>query len=162
MRTSKFLIFKIESQQFAIRTNVVLNIIEKAKITSQLECDYNKPYFKSAFSFRGMTIPIIDMREILGMKIEETKINNCILVVEILIDNIPDLAGISIDEITEIAEFDDFFAYPYIPIKKNNCGDLREGIIIRNNEPVIIINSNKIFASNLISNQTKPIEIFSN
>ena len=131
MKTSKFLIFRIENQQFAVRTNMVLNIIEQAKITNQTFYDSNKPYYRSALSFRGMSLPLIDLRQILGMKIDEHNTENCVLVVEILIDNKPDLAGITIDEVIEIAEFDDFFTYPYIPIKKNSCGDMREGIIIR-------------------------------
>jgi chemotaxis signal transduction protein len=162
MRTSKFLVFKINCQQFAVRTNTVLNIIDKKEITDFSVYDYNKPYYKSAFSYKSNLVPIIDLRDILGMKNGITTTNESVLVVEIMINNSPELAGICIDEITEIADFDDFFAYPYIPIKQNSCSDLREGIIIRHNEPVIIINSSKIFASNIINNKAQAMEVFSN
>jgi chemotaxis signal transduction protein len=160
MRSSKFLVFRIDSQQFAVRTNMVLNIVEKAKIINHIILDGNKPFYNSALSFRGMVVPIINMHEILGMKKDSSEVNDSVLIVEVIIAKKPELAGILIRDIVEIAEFDDFFAYPYI--KNNSCADLREGIIIRNNQPVIVINSSKIFASNIYESKVEPMNIFAN
>jgi chemotaxis signal transduction protein len=162
MKSSKFLVFRIDSQQFAVRTNMVLNIVEKAKIINHIILDGNKPFYNSALSFRGMVVPIINMHEILGMKKDSSEVNDSVLIVEVIIAKKPELAGILIRDIVEIAEFDDFFAYPYIPIKNNSCADLREGIIIRNNQPVIVINSSKIFASNIYESKVEPMNIFAN
>ena len=162
MRTSKFLVFRIDSQRFSVRTNMVLNIVEKAKIINSPLADCKRTFYNSVFSFRGMVLPIIDMREILGLKMESLTVNDSVLVVEVLIDKTPELAGILIHDVVEIAEFDDFFAYPFVPIKNNSCGDLREGIIIRNNEPVIVINSSKFFASSVIAQKIEPMTISSN
>jgi chemotaxis signal transduction protein len=141
MKISKFLIFKIDQQKFAIKTSSVINIVENAKLVHAGEescSDY------TSLSFRGMTLPLINMRELLGLSSSLIQINECVLVAEIKINNTLLIAGISIDEVLEVAEIDDFSAYPYIPFASSNKYDFREAIVVRNGEPVIIINANKI------------------
>ncbi len=141
MKISKFLVFKIEQQKFAIKTSTVINIVEHAKL---VHADINSSSEYDSLSFRGMTLPLINMRELLGLRSLPSQINECVLVAEIKVNNTLLIAGISIDEVLEVAEIDDFSAYPYIPFASTHKNDFREAIIVRNGEPVIIINANKM------------------
>lgn len=147
MKASKCLIFKVNDQKFAIKTSCVLNIIEKARMVNEQAVN---GFHKPAIAFRGMTLPLIDMREILGMQPSEEQINDCVLVVEVRMNDKLQIVGIAIDEVTEVTELDDFMAYPYMPLINGNTYDFREAVIVRNNEPVIIINGGKLHYKHII------------
>jgi chemotaxis signal transduction protein len=148
MKTSKFLVFSVGDQKLALRTNFILNIIENARIGHHLidncSCDESNMLFK----FKGLEIPLINLEEKLNLKSTINGFNKSVLVIEMQINNQPKLAGILITEVLEVVEFEDFFAYPYIPVKKTSQTDIREGVIVINNESVIVINSNKLAEKN--------------
>jgi purine-binding chemotaxis protein CheW len=146
MRHSKYLIFKVNEQKFAIKVSKVINIIEKPRFaitTSQ------KPYYNEMIDFKGAIIPIIDLREVLSMNKDDIKIANCVLIAEIKINNLNALSGIAIDEIIEISSFDDFFAYPYNAVIDPQTCNLRESVHVLNGEPVIVINTDKLLSKQI-------------
>lgn len=149
MKASKCLIFKVNEQKFAIKTSCVLNIIEKARMTELPESNNQNGM---AIVFRGMTLPLIDMRDILGMVSSKQPINECVLVVEVRLNDKLQIVGISIDEVVEVTELDDFMAYPYMPLVSGSVYDFREAVIVRDNEPVIIINGGKLHYKHILQN----------
>lgn len=146
MKTSKFLVFSVGEQKLALRTNFILNIIENAKLGFNLNNDIDDQNL--LFKFKGLDIPLIKLEQRLGLVSSKNGTNKSVLVIEIQVNSQPKLAGILISEVLEVVEFEDFFAYPYIPIKKSSNIDIREGIIIIKNESIIVINSNKIAEQN--------------
>lgn len=151
MKLSKCLIFKINEQKFAIKTSCVLNILEKARM---VETESAQDYFKSAIVFRGMTLPLVDMREILGMKPSASHLNECVLIAEVKINDKLQIIGISIDEVVEVAEIDDLMAYPYMPVSNGHFCDFREAVVLRKGEPVIVINAGKLHYKYLVKNNS--------
>ncbi len=149
MKLSKCLIFRINEQKFAIKTSYVLNIIEKARM---VEVDSSQEFYKTSIVFRGMNLPLVDMREILGMKPSVSKINDCVLIAEVKVNEKLQIIGIAIDEVVEVAEIDDIMAYPYMPVSTGNTCDFREAVILRKQEPVIIINAGKLHYKYLAQN----------
>lgn len=141
MKLTKCLIFRINDQKFAIKTSSVLNIIEKARM---VDVESGSDFYKSAIVFRGMTLPLLDMREILGMQSSEKQINECVLIAEVKLNEKLQIIGVAIDEVVEVAEIDDFMAYPYMPVVSGQNCDFREAVILRKGEPVIIINAGKL------------------
>jgi purine-binding chemotaxis protein CheW len=146
MKLFKFLVFKIDQQKIAIRTSMVYNIIEKAKIA---DVPFHKPYFKAMFSFRGMCIPLLDIKKILELSSEPEYLNKCVLIVEVRINECIELVGIPIDEVIEITEIDDLFTYKYHPVLIGQNCDLNESIVLFNGEPIIILNASHISKSRL-------------
>ena len=149
MKTSKFLVFRIGEQKLALRTNFILNIIENAKVgyrfNNETLTDEN---VNMLLKFKGLDIPLIKLEEKLGIKNSIHEEDKSVLVIEIQINCQPKLAGILISEVIEVVEFEDFFAFPYIPVKKTTNTDIREGIIVINNESILVINSSKIGEQN--------------
>jgi chemotaxis signal transduction protein len=157
MKLSKYLIFKIEKQKFAIKIHRVLNILEMARL---IEGSLSKPYQKGIISFKGAMIPLIDLREIIGMPPSRKPLNECVLVLELKINGKMELAGMAIDEISEISEIDDLMLYPYNGIYNNPVNQVCEGLVIMNNEPLIMINSDKIVEDNRVKSRVTNIMSF--
>ena len=157
MKTSKCLIFKADQQKFAIKTTNVVNILEKVRLVEvPIYGSLNTPII----SFRGLNIPLINIREIMGMKSNDSFKNNCVLVVELKINSVLELVGISIDEIIEICELDDFMSYPYMPVSNSEKCEMREAIVLHNGEPVIVINANKISCIQHSENKVNHPQLF--
>jgi chemotaxis signal transduction protein len=152
MKLFKFLIFKINQQKIAIRTSTVYNIVEKAKIA---DIPFHNLYFKAMFSFRGIYLPLLDIKKILGLSCEPEYLNKCVLIVEVKINECIELVGIPIDEVIEVTEIDDLFTYKYHPVVIGHNCDLNESIVLYNGEPVIILNVNHVSKSKLCVNIEK-------
>ena len=148
MKTSKFLVFRIGEQKLALRTNFILNIIENAKVGYRFDNDTKDQNANMLLKFKGLDIPLIKLEQKLGLKNSKNEIDKSVLVIELQINCQPKLAGILISEVLEVVEFEDFFAFPYIPVKKTTNTDIREGIIVINNESILVINSSKIAEQN--------------
>jgi chemotaxis signal transduction protein len=158
MKLFKFLVFKIDQQKLAIRTSMVFNIIERAKI---VDIPFHKPYIQAMFSFRGMYIPLLNIKKILGLSSEPEYINKCVLIVEVNINECVELVGIPIDEVIEVAEIDDLFTYKYHPVLMGQNCNLNESIVLHDGEPVIILNTSHVSRSRLFANREmlRPINI---
>jgi chemotaxis signal transduction protein len=147
MKLAKCLIFKVDNQFFAIRTKMVFNIIEKPKMVSK---ESNQSFENAMFSFRGMLIPLLDIRKILGLAKESECPNKFVLIVELKINGYPELVGIPIDEVTEVKELDDLLSYPYCSVTHEQQSNLRETIIMHNDIPVIMLNTGKNFSERVL------------
>lgn len=152
MRHSKYLIFRVNEQKFAIKISKIINIIEKphfAYATAQ------KHFHKETIEFKGAIIPIINLREVLTMNKDTKKQANCVLIAEIRVNKQNTLSGIAIDEVLEISSFNDFFAYPYNAIIDPNTCNLRESVHVLNGEPIIVLNTDKLFSNHIEAENCK-------
>jgi chemotaxis signal transduction protein len=150
MKHFKYLIFKANQQKFAVRTSIVFNLIENAKL---LNNSSEIPYYKALFSFRGMIIPLLDMRKLLDLSFDSESMNSCVLIVELKINESFELVGVPIDEVLEIAENDEMirFGNPSILEKYSeisystslNCGEI-----------VPVINLNEIIKKKFLFKQS--------
>jgi chemotaxis signal transduction protein len=129
---------------------MVFNIVEKIKLIDSANL---KSYEKAMFSFRGMVLPLIDLKKLLGTS-SDNIINSSALIVELKINGYAELVGIPIDEVLEVTEIDDILSYPYCSIAKEKQGNLRETLLIKNEEPIIMLNTDKIFSEEFL--ETKP------
>jgi purine-binding chemotaxis protein CheW len=142
MKLVKHLVFKINDQKFAIKVQRVLNVIERAKI---VDVPALKPFHKGMINYRDTLIPLIDLRDMLKMNPSGKRVNECVMVLELKINGKLELAGLSIDEICEITEFDKLYAYPYKRIfTEMRICDPRDGILVYNGEPLVLINADKV------------------
>jgi chemotaxis signal transduction protein len=157
MKKSKCLIFKVDQQKFAIKSNNIVNILEHVKLIKE---PISQTSQWCSFSFRGINIPLINIRNIMGLEKLNDFISGCVLVVELKINNKLELAGISIDEIVEISELDDFMSYPYMPVSSSQKCDIREAIVLHNGESVIVINVNKLSANQIAEDSLQDQKIF--
>ena len=160
MKFAKCLIFRINKQLFAIRTNTIFNIVEKPKLANSGPL---KSYEKAMFSFRGMLIPLLDIKKLLGLSLVKGANEQSILVVELNINGYPELVGISIDEVIEVAEIDDLLTYPYCSVSSRERNSLRESILMRNGESIVMLNTSICFSKKILEHGSEiSISLLSN
>ena len=96
---NKYVIFKLDKEYYGIPIENVLSI-ERARETTRIP---NAPdYIKGVINLRGEVIPVIDLRDKLGMKSEAFSENSRIIVVKI--NEI--VVGLIVDSSSEVLEID--------------------------------------------------------
>lgn len=96
---NKYVIFKLDKEYYGVHIDNVLSI-EKTGKTTRVP---NSPdYIKGVTNLRGEVIPVISLRNKLGMEREESDINSRIVVVAI--NEI--VAGLIVDSSSEVLEID--------------------------------------------------------
>ena len=152
MKLAKCLIFKVDKQCFAIRAKMVCDVIEKPQLINKASI---QSFESAVFSFKGMLIPLLDIRKILGLSIESESLNQSVLIVEFKINGYSELVGIPADEVIEVKELDDLLSYPYCSVSDEKQSNLRETILIQNGTPVIMLNTGKNFSERVLQYEMK-------
>ena len=80
MAKQLLLLFNLDNQRFAVRTNLITEIIPLVEI---VKVPKSEPYICGLFNFRGTTIPIVDMTMLLYDKPHTRKVCTRILVLSI-------------------------------------------------------------------------------
>lgn len=96
----KYLVFVLDSQEFAIPIAHVIDIINVQPITRVPNCP---DYVKGITNLRGKVCPIVDVRMRFGKPAQEYDDRTCIIVVED--QGAP--VGIIIDSVSEVISLDD-------------------------------------------------------
>jgi len=92
---SKYLIFLLDGQDFAMQIKNVVDIIKVQQITRVPNCP---DFIRGITNLRGRVIPIIDVRVRFGKMQEDYNERTCIIVVEVLGATV----GLIIDRVTEV------------------------------------------------------------
>lgn len=96
----KFLVFKLESEEYAIDIQKITTIIEKDMSIARVP--KTPDYLKGVINLRGEIIPVINLRKRFKLQEEDTKENRIIIV------KLEDIAvGIIVDSVAEVVELDD-------------------------------------------------------
>jgi purine-binding chemotaxis protein CheW len=98
--TKSYLIFKLGSTLYGIEVAKVLNIIEMTKMTSHNANNLVIGYV----NLRNSSIPVVDVRNKLGIEHKSFSNNSCVLLVETGNDFEKFTLGILIDALHEVSE----------------------------------------------------------
>ena len=100
-RAGKYLVFHLGEEEFAIQVQKVREIMGVQDIT---QVPQTPPYVKGVINLRGKVIPVIDLRLKFTMPAKEYTHRTCIIVVQISGDRDPQLMGIVVDGVAEVAQ----------------------------------------------------------
>lgn len=95
----KYLIFRIDQQQLGIPVLSVREIIGLQDITRVPQAP---PFVRGVINLRGKVIPVVDLRQKLGLGATELAERTCIVVVQHQIAGMPTLMGILVDGVSEV------------------------------------------------------------
>jgi len=108
---NKFLVFTLDSQEFAIPIRHVIDIINAQPIT---RVPNTPDYVKGITNLRGKVIPIVDVLTRFGKQHQEYDERTCIIVVEyggdavgMIIDRVSEVVDMSEDDISDPPAFSD-------------------------------------------------------
>lgn len=93
---SKYIIFKINKEMYAIDVKSVNNIIQMPKIT---QVPSSPKYYRGVINLRGEIIPVMSLRRRMNYDDDSFTSNSRIIILNIGEDN---LLGIVVDEVNEV------------------------------------------------------------
>ncbi len=142
MLTPKYLVFRISGQKFAVKYSQVIDITSvpqpvKVYHSGQQQSEHN--YFQS----NKHNYQMVDLRSYLGINQEISK-KSSLVIVSSEKNGIKQNYGLMVNEVNGMFVMDSFSFYPYRTLVSKNFKDIREAIAIIDNEPIIILNPNKI------------------
>jgi len=144
---NSFLSFKLGEEEFAANVKKVLNILEMTSITAVPKAP---EYMKGVINLRGTVLPVIDTRIKFGMTPTEYTTNTCIIVLEIEIDNESIQIGALVDSVQEVLEISDNQIMPAPSIGSKYRSEFIEGVVGIDNNFIMILNMDTLFASDSI------------
>lgn len=139
-----YLSFRLDEEVFAITVFKVLNILEMRPIT---KVPQSPEYMKGVINLRGNVLPVIDLRVKFGMPAIEQTVDTCIIVLNLNMGGDTVLLGIQVDAVKEVLELreDQIEPSPSIGTKYNNT--FIQGMFRVNENFIMILNIDKVFAS---------------
>jgi purine-binding chemotaxis protein CheW len=145
IQIQKVVIFKLRGETFGVDINKVRDIHKLLPFT-QIPDTPN--YFEGVINLRGEIIPVINLSKKLNFPIIEDNNSTRIIVTDINKETI----GLKVDQVKEVMEIgeNDIKPAPAIITKKMNFKYI-QGIVIRNEELVIIMDITKVLSSDEIT-----------
>lgn len=146
-QVSSYLSFQVGSEIFAASVSHVINILEMSKIT---RVPKSPSYMKGVINLRGSVLPVIDTRLKFGLPETEYTTNTCILVLELESRNETIRIGAIVDSVHEVLELagSEIQDPPAIGTKYKT--DILEGMARKDDNFIMIMNVNKVFADDEI------------
>lgn len=138
-----YLSFKVGTEFFATNVSCVLNILEITKIT---RVPKSPRFLKGVINLRGNVLPVLDTRIKFGLKETEYTTNTCILVLEIKIKNEKIQLGAIVDSVSAVLELADDQIQPAPSLGTSYKTDILEGFTNLDDEFIMIIDPDKVFA----------------
>jgi len=147
----QYLTFKLADEIFALDVAKVREILELTTIT---KVPQTPDFMRGVINLRGSVVPVVDMRLKFGMNMTEQTINTCIIVVEVNLDSDTIVLGALADSVQEVVEMEPESIEPAPHIGTKLDTDFIKGMGKIEDHFVMILDIDKIFASNELSELT--------
>jgi purine-binding chemotaxis protein CheW len=104
VKSEKYLTFNLSGEQYGLEILKVKEIIGLMEITRVPRIP---DFVRGVINLRGKVIPIIDLRKKFEMESTEDTEHTCIIVVDIMQDNVSLQMGIVVDSVSEVIDISD-------------------------------------------------------
>ncbi|HEX2920468.1 MAG TPA: chemotaxis protein CheW [Bacteroidales bacterium] len=139
-----YLSFKLSEEVFAINVQGVINILELSKITKIPKAP---DYMVGVINLRGTVLPVIDLRKKFGLDEKAVTVDTSIIVVNINLNGEEVLVGVMVDSVKEVLELKNSEIAPSPTIGTKYNTSFIDGMWRTNDKFIMILNINKVFAS---------------
>ena len=143
-KTDSYLTFKLGSETFAGHVRNVQNILEYRELTKVPDAP---SYMKGVINLRGDVLPIVDLKEKLGMEITPITDNTCILVLNIHLEEETVNVGAIVDHVIQVKEILESEVVPYPSVSNKYRSEIIPGVFRINEEFVMILNLDVVFSN---------------
>ena len=128
---SRFLIFSLNSEQYAVP---LLKVKEVIALTETTPVPYSPPYFKGIMNLRGQVISVIDLRLKMKMSKAETTSETAI----IILDLSPLSLGIIVDSVESVLAVGNEEVQPPPDVGTNNTAYIR-GVARKDSKLILLL-----------------------
>lgn len=146
-RTDSFLSFKLDRETFGVKVSKVIEILEVPHITKIPKAP---AYMRGVINLRGTVLPVVDTRQKLGLTRVADTVNTCIIVFKIKLEQETIMLGALVDAVQEVFEMDENDLKPAPSIGGKYNTEFIKGIVRKEDDFIMVLNVDKIFATNEI------------
>ncbi|HAN77549.1 MAG TPA: chemotaxis protein CheW [Bacteroidales bacterium] len=138
-----YLTFTLSNELFAANVAGIQNILEMPLITPVPK---SEPYMKGVSNLRGSILPIIDTGVKFNLPGSVVTKNSAVLVVKIMLDNEMIDAGLLVDSVSEVFEYnkEDIIEIPSVGVTFNT--KYLDGFVKYKGKHYMLLNFDKVFA----------------
>ncbi|MBA3031200.1 MAG: chemotaxis protein CheW [Desulfobacteraceae bacterium] len=142
--TNQYLTFTLGEEDFALEIGKIREVLDYTTIT---KVPRMPEFLRGVINLRGNVVPVIDLKQKLGMGAIEQSVDTCIVIVEIMIDDEMTQMGALADSVKEVTEIDpsDISPPPKLGIKVNN--EFIRGMGRQEDKFLIILNIDKVLTT---------------
>lgn len=146
--TVQYLTFKLADEIFAFDVAKVREILELTSIT---KVPQTPDFMRGVINLRGSVVPVIDLRLNFGMACTEQTVNTCIIVVEVNLNGETVVLGVLADSVQEVVEMEPGLIEPPPQLGTKLNTEFIKGMGKVENNFVMILDIDKVFSSNDLS-----------
>lgn len=143
--TTQYLTFKLADEIFAVDVAKVREILD---YTAATKVPGTPEFMRGVINVRGNVVPVVDMRLKFGLSATEKTVDTCIVVMEVDVEDEKTTLGALVDSVQEVFELEVAQIEPPPRIGTRWRTDFIKGIGKRNNELIIILDTDKVFSIN--------------
>jgi purine-binding chemotaxis protein CheW len=147
-QTAQYITFKLGSELFAIDVAQVREVLELPPIT---KVPTAPPYMRGVVNVRGKAIPVVDLRLKFGLPSAPDTVHSRIVVLELELDQETTVIGGIADSVHEVIELEPSQITPPPRIAMRWRTELIQGMGKRGDEFIIILDINRVFASEQVA-----------
>ncbi len=96
---TQHLTFKLDEEVFALDISKVREVLEYTAVT---RVPQTPEFMKGVINLRGQVVPVVDLRLKFGMQEAEKRVNTCIIIVEVSVDQDTAVRGALADSVQEV------------------------------------------------------------
>ena len=144
METTQYLTFKLDEEVFALDIGKVREVLDFTTIT---RVPRTPDFMRGVINLRGSVVPVVDLRLKFGMSQTEKKVNTCIIIVEVTVDNETAVLGALADSVQEVLDLDADHIEPAPKIGTRLNTEFIKGMGKQNDRFVIILDIDKVFST---------------
>jgi purine-binding chemotaxis protein CheW len=143
-RPVEILTLALSGEAFALEATIVREILDLVPITTVP----NAPLHATGLiNVRGKVVPLVDLRVRFGLTQESRTIDTRIVVIEIALDGEPTMVGLLADKVYEVSEIDMQAIETSPKVGMRWPAEFIRGISRRNGDFLIILDIDRVFAS---------------
>jgi purine-binding chemotaxis protein CheW len=98
---NQFLTFTLRNEVFAMDIRSIREVIQYGGIT---EVPLMPPTVRGVINLRGSVVPVIDLAARFGWSLTDISRRTCIVILEIVQDELPSVLGIMVDHVSEVLD----------------------------------------------------------
>lgn len=139
----QYLTFTLDNEIFALDITKVREVLDMTTIT---RVPKTPEFMRGVINLRGSVVPVVDLRLKFGMSRTEQKVNTCIIIMEVIVDNETTILGALADSVQEVIELEPEQIEPAPRIGLRLKTDFIKGMGKQNNQFIIILDIDKVFS----------------
>jgi purine-binding chemotaxis protein CheW len=154
----QYLTFKLADETFAVDVAKVREILEVTTITRMPRVP---EYMCGVINLRGSVVPVIDLKQKLGMVATDRTVDTCIILVEVSQGGETVVLGALADSVQEVFELEPENIEPAPKIGVGLDTDFIQGMGKHNDQFMMILDIDRVFideALNVVTPETAPKE----